>query len=146
MKLKISESQCDCNKCSLMCHAPCCGTPDDMKALIQAGLGPRLMHDDLPGGADMIKPALKGYEGKKSPWNTFSFMGCTFWKKGKCELHDLGLKPLQGKLSHHTLTEDENRELGEFVNESWETLEEKEFDDLIETWKLSCSSRKVGKI
>ena len=29
--------------------------------------------------------------------------GCIFFKDGLCELHDLGLKPLEGRLSHHSI-------------------------------------------
>ena len=63
MKLNILESSCACEKCSRMCHAPCLGTPEDMQKLLDAGFGKRLMFDDLPGGEDLIKPALKGFEG-----------------------------------------------------------------------------------
>ena len=115
-----------------MCHATCCGTPEDMQRLINAGYGRRLMYDDLPGGEDMIKPALKGFEGNKSGWDVASKEGCTFWKDGKCELHDLGLKPSQGKLSHHSLTQEENNAIGNFVNESWDT---EEGQKVIDEWK-----------
>jgi|SRR5580692_957370 hypothetical protein len=120
MKLNINYSECSCVKCSFMCQAPCCGTPDDIELLIEKGYANRLMFDDLPGGENMIKPALKGHEGKMSPWNTFSREGCTFWSDGKCELHTLGLKPSQGKLCHHSLSITENLEIGDFINESWE--------------------------
>ncbi|MDR2002668.1 MAG: hypothetical protein LBQ74_06525 [Prevotella sp.] len=29
--------------------------------------------------------------------------GCVFFKDGLCELHNLGLKPTEGKLSHHNI-------------------------------------------
>ncbi len=32
--------------------------------------------------------------------------GCVFWKNGLCELHDLKLKPTEGRLSYHVLTEE----------------------------------------
>ena len=31
---------------------------------------------------------------------------CTFFHDGLCELHDKGLKPTEGKLSHHTISID----------------------------------------
>jgi hypothetical protein len=82
-----------------------------MEALIEAGFGNRLMYDDFPDGEDMLKPALKGHEGKKAPWETSSARGCTFWKKGLCELHVLGLKPIQGKLAHHSNTTEQNEDI-----------------------------------
>lgn len=130
--LKILESNCDCEKCSFMCHAPCCGTPEDMQKLIDAGYAKRLMLDDLPGGPDCIKPALKGYEGIQSPWDVASREGCTFWKDGKCELHSLGLKPIQGKLSHHALNREENDQIGRIIDESWE---DHKGDEVIKQWK-----------
>ena len=30
--------------------------------------------------------------------------GCTFFQDGLCELHAAGLKPTEGRLSHHTIT------------------------------------------
>lgn len=32
--------------------------------------------------------------------------GCVFFQNGLCELHDRGLKPTEGRLSYHTLTEE----------------------------------------
>lgn len=129
--MKIIETECDCEECSRMCHAPCCGTPQEMNMLIENGYGDRLMYDDLPGGADLLKPALKGFEGKKSPWEVSSLEGCTFWKDGKCELHSLKLKPYQGRYTHHSLTDQQYGELGEYINDSWNSLEAKE---VIKKW------------
>jgi len=133
MKLKVQISECDCERCSSMCHAPCCGTPDDMEKLIEAGYGERLMYDDWPGGPFIIKPALKGYEGEGAPWGTFSMQGCTFWKNGKCELHESGLKPIQGKLAYHGHTEIEQNEIEEFIKESWD--DQKNAKKVIKQWK-----------
>ena len=119
MKLTIKPSECDCERCSSMCQAPCCGTPADMKALMDAGYGKRVMFDNLPGGNDMLKPALKGHEGKIAPWEVHSIKGCTFWKKGKCELHSLGLKPTQGKLAHHSLSREQSNKIGDYLDDSW---------------------------
>lgn len=136
-KLNILPSECDCGKCSSMCHSPCCGTPEDIEILIKAGYAKRLMFDDLPGGEDLIKPALKGYEGQKSPWDISSSKGCTFWNDGKCELHNLGLKPTQGKLCHHSLNDIENYQISDFINESWER---KKGLEVIELWKKGIKS------
>lgn len=130
--IDILKTECACEKCSFMCHSPCCGTPEDIGLLMKAGYTDRLMLDDLEGGEDMIKPALKGFEGRRSPWATSSKEGCTFWKDGKCELHDLGLKPIQGKLAHHSLTVRQNDKIGEYINNSWETEEAKQ---VIRDWK-----------
>lgn len=79
--------------------------------IIEAGLGDRLMKDawygdeadnySSDGGEDIpiLCPALKGSEGKSSPYIPSSEEGCTFHVQGKCELHELGLKPSEGSLS-----------------------------------------------
>jgi hypothetical protein len=131
-KLKVQESECACERCRKMCRAPCCGTPADVKALMDAGYGDRLMLDDWEGQADMIKPALKGWEGEKAPWNTESYLGCTFWIDGKCELHDLGLKPEQGKLAHHSNTDEQNDSIGQHIELTWKT---KTGEKIIKEWK-----------
>jgi hypothetical protein len=131
-KLTVLPTECDCEKCSLMCHAPCCGTPDDMEILMNTGYGNRLIYDGLPGGEKMLKPAVKGYEGKNSPWQTFSKEGCTFWKEKKCELHSLGLKPTQGKLVIHDQTEEDQHDIAEFIEDSWRTEKAKK---TIKRWK-----------
>jgi hypothetical protein len=103
-KLGVLPSECDCKKCQTMCHAPCCGSVEDFEKLIEAGFADRLMFDDLPSicdGGDILKPALKGHEGRQAPWGVSSLRGCTFWDCGKCQLHESGLKPIQGKMARH---------------------------------------------
>ena len=130
MPFKIYE--CSCEKCSQMCHAPCCGTPEDMKKLIDNGYAKRLMYDDLPGGNNMLKPALKGYEGEKAPWSTSSRFGCTFWKDGKCELHSLGLKPSQGRFAVHNMPDEDQQKIAEYINDSWSS---RKGDKVVKEWK-----------
>jgi hypothetical protein len=88
------------------------------------------MLDDYPGAPDMIKPALKGFEGDTAPWEVASEEGCTFWSEGKCELHNLGLKPLQGKLALHGATVEEKDYISKLVCDSWEGEKAKEAIDL----------------
>lgn len=131
-------TECDCEKCQIMCHAPCCGTPNDILNLIEAGYAKRLCLDDWAGQPPDIHPALKGYEGNSAPWETKSEEGCTFWKGGKCELHESGLKPLLGKYAHHSYDESHYNEIEEYVLNSWDTDFGRE---VIELWK-----EKVGFI
>lgn len=131
-KIKVLPSECDCEKCSQMCQASCCGTPEDINKLIEAGYADRLMLDDWPGDADILKPALKGYESESAPWEVATKEGCTFWKNGKCELHISGLKPTQGKLALHSLSEDQEQYISELLRDSWNTILAEE---IIEKWK-----------
>ena len=132
MKLDVLPSTCDCERCSNMCRAPCCGTPDEMLALIKAGFANRLCFDNLDFCPDDIHPALKGYEGGLASYQTYSNLGCTFWKEGKCELHSLGLKPMGGRYSHHDLSSDDWNKVVTFITKSWET---KKAAKVIDIWK-----------
>lgn len=91
---------CSCEKCKSQCHTPCLATPEDISKIIDAGYGDRLAPTEWVAGMimgvtdrpiDMLQAKIEdnGY--------------CTFYHDGKCELHDLGLKPTEGKLSHHSL-------------------------------------------
>lgn len=115
-----------------MCHAPCFGTPSDMEALMDSGYGNQLMFDGFLGGEDMLKPALRGYEGVNAPWQTASVEGCTFWKDGKCELHSLGLKPTLGKLAIHDQSEEDRQHIADYVENSWKSKKAKK---TIERWE-----------
>jgi len=96
-------SSCSCEECRHQCTiAPCLGTPEDMKKLYDAGYGDRLADSKWAAGIllgvtdrmiDIIAPLYDNSKGS-----------CTFFKDGLCELHDLGLKPTEGRLSHHTTT------------------------------------------
>ena len=88
---------CSCTTCQNMCKTPCLGTPDDILKLIEAGYADRLAPTEWAYGLlvgthtttiMMMQPKLasNGY--------------CTFYKDGLCELHDLGLKPTEGRLAH----------------------------------------------
>ena len=93
---------CRCRQCRTQCEgAPCLGTPLDIKKLIDNGYTDRLEVSLNYGG--MLVGAIdhpvrlvtaKTPEGK-----------CIFFTSERlCELHDLGLKPLEGRLSHHSTT------------------------------------------
>lgn len=131
--MNILPSECDCEECSSMCNGPCCGTAEEIKNLIKLGYANRLMLDDFPPGPDLVKPALKGYEGKRSPWETRTEEGCTFWKEGKCELHNLGLKPMQGSLAHHSQSREEQIEIEDFIRDTW--ISGEDGTEVIEQWK-----------
>jgi hypothetical protein len=106
-----------------------------MRKLIEAGYSKRLMLDDWPGDPVILKPAMKGSEGERAPWEVRTLRGCTFWKEGKCELHVLGLKPTQGRLAHHTLTDSQEGEIAEMVRQSWKDDNFEKGETIINQWK-----------
>ena len=91
--------QCKCKLCQQQCHTPCLGTPQDILKLIKAGYADRLSWTDWAAGiimgctdhvVGMVQATADG------DW-------CTFYHDGLCELHDKGLKPTEGRLSHHSM-------------------------------------------
>ena len=91
--------QCKCKLCQQQCHTPCLATPQDILKLIKAGYADRLswtewMAGMLMGVTDHVIGMVQA--DKEGDW-------CTFFHDGLCELHDKGLKPTEGRLSHHSM-------------------------------------------
>ena len=110
--------ECKCQKCKQQCKTPCLGTPEDILRLIKAGYKERLAIThwwvgiargklDFPVIMIQARQEENGY--------------CTFFHDGLCELHDLGLKPTEGRLSHHSITK-ENFKFGKSL--SWNVARE----------------------
>lgn len=94
--------QCKCKLYQQQCHTPCLGTPQDILSLVEAGYADRLAASEWAVGMLMgitdhsITMVQAIQEGDY----------CTFFHDGLCELHDKGLKPTEGKLSHHSIAPD----------------------------------------
>ena len=93
-------SFCKCNECKKQCATPCLGTPEDIEKIIDAGHGDKIFETEwwsgmLLGVTDkpiiMYQAELVQEKGS-----------CIFFENGLCQLHDCGLKPTEGKLSHHS--------------------------------------------
>src|SRR5688572_3198504 len=91
-KTGMKPRSCKCELCKSQCKEPCLGTPEDMFAISDAGYGQRLQPKEIDGKT-VIAPK---YDTEKK--------SCTFFTNGLCELHESGLKPTVGKLSHHSTT------------------------------------------
>lgn len=92
---------CQCALCKSQCQrTPCLGTPQDILALIEAGYKDRLAPTAWMVGmaAGVLPFPVPMIQAVQTP------DGCAFFKNGLCILHDLGLKPTEGRLSHHTIT------------------------------------------
>lgn len=139
MSNKLSDipvTTCACSKCVKMCEErPCWPTPDEAKAIIDAGLGNRLMSDwwadSTTGDIHIISPAISGYEGKGAPfWPTGR---CTFLTQdNKCELHDIGLKPIEGRVADCKIEFTEN--VHELVAKTWDNNEAQQ---VVQNWEDS---------
>ena len=94
--------ECKCNECKKQCKTVCLGTPEDIERLIDAGFGNKLEFTiwgvgKMLGKINYTIPMIQ-------PIQTDS--GCVFFQNGLCELHEKGLKPTEGRLSHHSVTLD----------------------------------------
>lgn len=123
-------TSCACEKCRNQCKTPCLGTPEDIERLIEAGYGNRLSPTEWWAGSLMgvVKGPVLMIQAKREDngW-------CTFRRPdGLCELHDKGLKPTEGRLSHHMMgldNFDPRRNLAWLVAQEWLPLQ-KEFEKL----------------
>lgn len=89
-----------------MCQrTPCLGTPHDILALIKAGYVDKVCYSEWAAGIvlghidrpiPMVQIKTKS-DGKRDGC-------CVFFNDGKCELHESGLKPTEGKLSHQEVS------------------------------------------
>ena len=90
--------ECRCRLCQSQCHQPCLGTPQDILRLMDAGYIDRLGEAEWPLGMvwGLIDREIVTIQARwQGDW-------CTFFHDGLCELHDNGLKPTEGRLSHHS--------------------------------------------
>lgn len=112
MKTGRKPIECKCHLCKRQCHTPCLGTPQDILRLMDAGYTDRLKPTDWLAGVVMgvtkepillIQPeCLDGAYSGLIDLGVNSH--CTFQREdGLCELHDKGLKPTEGRLSHHSV-------------------------------------------
>lgn len=91
---------CTCEHCRKQCQTPCLGTPQDIWRLMEAGYESQLRLTFWAVGMLLGKlpvPIIM-VQAYQTPH------GCIFWENGLCQLHDSGLKPTEGKLSHHIVT------------------------------------------
>lgn len=90
--------ECKCKLCQMQCSTPCLGTPEDIEKLLDAGYREQLALYDW----DVAKVMGKlGFSILMIQAHTKNGM-CVFFENGLCTLHDKGLKPREGRLSHHT--------------------------------------------
>lgn len=127
-KTGMKPSQCKCKLCQQQCHTPCLGTPNDILRLIEAGYKDRLEPTIWGAGMvmgttdhpiPMVQARIEARIG--GAW-------CTFFHDGLCELHDKGLKPTEGKLSHHSMTLERwtpKKSLSWNVAKTWEENDDK---------------------
>jgi hypothetical protein len=82
------------------------------------------------GNINIVSPAIIGYEGRNSPW--WPNGQCTFLDPdGLCELHDLKLKPFEGRISSCKDDSDDN-DLHWATAKTWNNLKAQK---VVNKWK-----------
>lgn len=110
---------CSCIKCKTMClSSPCFPTPEEVVRLEKMGFG-----SDLSFTMFMNPSTFEIYSlvaPKVAPKGLLN--QCTFHTPdGLCELHELGLKPTEGRLAHHDQPHADTVTLRVSVCELWKT-------------------------
>lgn len=132
-------SGCSCLRCKSMCQQPCWPTPKEARKLMKAGFGGRLMLDmrelgsfKSPTMVFLLSPAHKGAEGK-AILHADRAKNCTFQlpKTHRCELHALGLKPLEGVQAMHGDRHEVSLDRRMAIVKKWHT---KEGVAVLKTW------------
>jgi hypothetical protein len=119
---RVSQTSCDCEVCRSFCRRPCWPTPEEAVRLMESGFGRQLMVDywiTSAGYVGIISPACLGSAGGTAPF--LANVGCMFHRNGLCDLHRLGLKPIEGRLAHHTEDQPEGDSLHGLVASLWNT-------------------------
>lgn len=110
---------CKCQECKKQCmRVPCLGTPDDILNLLEAGFADKLALTEWATGLFLgrVNYTIRMIQAKSTE------QGCIFFENGLCRLHDLGLKPTEGKLSYHTIKLDNyqfNKSISWQVAKTW---------------------------
>ena len=133
---------CSCDSCKEMCKRPCWPTPEEAEAIIAAGFAGKLMynywvggselkvydfdgedHEPLHGDIGLLCPAEPGREGGNASFLPYG--GCVLQNDaGLCVLHDLKLKPTEGRLASclHAKHQPDNKvNVHKCVAATWDT-------------------------
>lgn len=113
----LEPHDCSCIKCKSMCLAsPCFPTPEEVVRLEKMGFGDQLSF------AMFLNPDTLKVEQVVAPKSKDGgfFNQCVFHTTdGMCELHELGLKPTEGRLAHHDQPHENTVELRLALCDTW---------------------------
>ena len=118
--------ECKCEACKNQCKTPCLGTPQDIMRLIEAGYKESLMPSEWLVG--MILGRLNYSISMVQATQTDNGW-CVFYENGLCKLHNLNLKPTEGRLSHHSVKPENyvfSKSISYNVAKEWLTYDNKE--------------------
>jgi hypothetical protein len=135
----IGGSSCTCERCKDMCRRRVCWpTPEQAERIINAGFADRMMLDYWEGNQRIyiVAPASKGNEAAVSPW----WPGgpcCLQGEDGLCQIHSLGLKPVEAMVAYCGDSGDKEKEaaydeLHEAVAMDWDSAKGRK---VVKLWK-----------
>jgi hypothetical protein len=138
---------CTCQECVEMCRThPCAPTVEEAKQLIKHGFAKRLMlkiwvsRDDPECIIVGLCPAIMGHEMGADPLK--SHIGdCTFLKDERCELHNLKLKPSEGRFATHNTTHEQEESNTKEIIKTWLS---NEGEALLHKWERICEIKIKG--
>ncbi len=125
---KIQPTECSCDRCKSMCmQSPCIGTLNDTLLLIQAGyedkLKPTRILDKISGEILTIM-AVEGEEWRHPKLPDTPLMKCKMQDtNGFCTLHKTGLKPTEGKLMNHNMSEFQSQQIRHKLLQTWKPVQ-----------------------
>ena len=142
-----SARSCTCPECIEMCRTyPCMPTVLEASRLINAGYADRLMLKACPASNDNtlvipgLCPAIVGFEKSVGPLKMHQGP-CTFLKGDRCELHDLGLKPAEGRFATHETTPEQEEKFMVHIMKTWATMDG---NKLLLEWEKYCEIKIQG--
>lgn len=95
------SKSCSCAVCVSYCRRPGWWTVEEAARAIAAGYASRMMLEMSPDRTfGVLSPAFRGCETQFAV-NEYADRGCTFLKDERCELHGIGLVPLECRFCHH---------------------------------------------
>lgn len=142
-----SAQSCTCPECVEMCRTyPCMPTVIEAYRLIQAGYSDRLMLKAWPAPHDAtliilgLCPAIVGLEKSVGPLKTHQGP-CTFLKNDRCEIHNLGLKPAEGRFATHATSSEQEGKFMVHIMKTWATIDGV---NLLMEWERQCEVKIQG--
>ena len=111
---------CSCEVCRAYCSRPGWWTVSEAGRALDAGYGYRMMLEMSPDFSfGVLSPAFKGCE-RNFALQEYAHYGCSFLRKGLCELHDTGFQPLECRFCHHT-RQGSGRQCHADIEKDWRT-------------------------
>jgi hypothetical protein len=125
---EFRENECSCERCANMCMtSPCFPTPQEVEVLIEEGFGDQLSPTKFINIQDGKVYNVIAPIGIQTAHNiggiNIMLPTCVFFKDKKCQLHNLCLKPLEGRLASHNNTEEQSLALRLKVLETWKIFQ-----------------------